>query len=113
MKPYVNLVPTEIKRQCASFKMLRRWYLLTIAALVIGILLVCPSQAKHQLLSQQIFEVSPAAHRSQLIERQLGALNQQIERMNAARKQHLSMTGQFPPLASVSLVLHESTLSQT
>lgn len=104
MKPYVNLIPAEIKRQCASFKMLRRWYLLTIAALIIGILLACPSQAKHQLLSQQIFEVAPAAHRSRLVERQLVALTQQIDRMNVARNQHLAMTGQFPPLASISLV---------
>ena len=62
MKPYVNLVPAEVKRQCASIKMLRRWYLITIAILVMGVILVCPYQAKIHVMSQQIFEIVPAAH---------------------------------------------------
>lgn len=104
MKPYVNLVPAEVKRQCASIKMLRRWYLITIAILVMGVILVCPYQAKIQVMSQQIFEIVPAAHRSQRVERQVSELTELINRMNVARNQHLAMTGQFPPLAGISVV---------
>lgn len=104
MKPYVNLLPADIRRHSSSIKMLRRWYSLSIAIVVIGILLVSPYQASRQVLSNQIFEVIPAAHRSQLVERKLDELNLQINRMNLARNQHISMTGQFPPLASLAVV---------
>lgn len=104
MKPYVNLVPTDIRRQVNSIKMLRRWYLLTIALVAFGIVLACPSQASRQVLMQEIYEATPAANRSQHVAKQLDKLSQQINRMHGARFQHLAMTGQYPPLAVFSVV---------
>jgi len=104
MMSYVNLVPPDIRKQAFSRKMLRRWHIIALATLVIGILLASPYQASKQALTYQILELAPTAHRSQLIEKQLQDLGLKINRIDLARNRHASMTGQYPPLASIAVV---------
>lgn len=84
--------------------MLRRWYLLTIAVVVIGLLAVVPYSAMQQQTIRRIEEITPIAHRSIQLEKELARVRNQIVRIDQSRSHHLSMTGRYPPLAALAVV---------
>ena len=84
--------------------MLRRWYLLTIAIVVLGLLAVVPYGAVQQQTARRIDEITPIAQRSIQLEKELANVRSQISRLDQARSHHLSMTGHYPPLAALSVV---------
>lgn len=104
MKPYVNLLPTDIQRHSLSMKMSRRWYLLTIGILIIGILALLPYQSAQKSVLAQIHDALPLASRSITIEEKLNNIREKINHTHSVHKQHLVMTGQYPPLAALAVL---------